>query len=248
MGLTIDRRGQGPPVVFIHGGLTGPGVAWGAQADLAARWELWLVHRAGYGDSAEISDRENFELDAQLLAPELPAGAHVVGHSSGAHAALYLTAAAPERVASLTLIEPPAYHLAPEAAELRSAYDEHFALEPDDWVAWLREFFALSQSPAPPDEVLAGLEHNARVWKGVATLWWEADLPLDRVAASEVPKLVVSGGYLPPFEVVCDVIADAIGGTRAVIPGAGHAVQWTGEPFNALLEAHFAGASTPADG
>lgn len=243
MGLAIDKRGSGPVVVLLHGGLTEPGAAWGAQADLGARWELWLVHRAGYGDSAGVSDREDFELDAKLLAPELPPGAHVVGHSSGALAALYLTAAVPERVGSLTLIEPPAYHLAPEAEDLRRAYSEHFAREPEDWVAWLRDFFALARSPAPPDEVLAGLERNAKVWKRFATLPWEADLPLDRVAASGAPKLVVSGGYLSPFEAVCDAIAVAIGATRSVISGAGHGVQRTGEPFNTRLEAHLEAAS-----
>jgi pimeloyl-ACP methyl ester carboxylesterase len=234
--LAIDKVGSGPPVVLLHGGLTGPGPAWGAQAELAERWELWLVHRAGYGDSADVSPREDFELDARLLAPELPQGAHVVGWSSGAHAALYLAAAVPERVATLTLIEPPAYHLSTATAGQREAFAAHFARDPEDWVEWLREFFAISQSPAPPDEVLAALEHNARVWKGVATMFWEADLPLAEVAATPAPKLVLSGGYLIPFETLCDEIAEAIGAERAVFTGAGHAVQYTA-PFNERLEA-----------
>lgn len=238
MRLAVEKVGGGEPVVLLHGGLTGQEAAWGAQAELAERWELWLVHRAGYGDSASISDREDFELDARLLAPEVRPGSHVVGHSSGALAALYLVAAVPEHIASLTLIEPPAYHLAPEAAELRRAYGELFAREPDDWVGWLRDFFAIARSPAPPDEVLAGLERNAKVWKGFATLPWEADLPLDAVAGGSAAKLVVSGGYLSPFEAVCDALAAEIGAERAVIPGAGHGVQRTGAPFNARLEAH----------
>ena len=241
MRLVVDKQGNGPPVLLLHGGLTGPDRAWGAQAELAGRWELWSVHRAGYGGSAGVSEGEDFELDARLLAGEVPPGAHVVGHSSGALAALYLTAAVPDRVASLTLIEPPAYHLAPEAAGLRQAYTEHFAQEPADWVAWLREFFALARNPAPPDDVLAGLEDGARVWKNFATLPWEADLPLDEVARAPARKLVVSGGYLPPFEAVCDAIAAAIGAQRAVITGAGHAVQRAGAPFNERLEAHLRG-------
>lgn len=240
--LAVDKRGSGPVVVLLHGGLTGPDAAWGAQAELAERWELWTVHRAGYGDSASVSDREDFELDAQLLAPELPERVHVVGHSSGAHAALYLTAAAPDRVLSLTAIEPPAYHLAPEAADLRRQYAEHFAREPSDWVAWLREFFDIARSPAPPDEVLVRLERNARVWQSFATLPWEAELPLDLLAAAPARKLIVSGGYLPPFESVCDTLAAAIGGERAVIPGAGHAVQRVGTAFNTRLEAHLRSA------
>ena len=241
MRLAVDRRGTGRPVVLLHGGLGGPGPAWGAQDELAERWEVWTVHRAGYGDSAGLSDGEDFELDARLLAPVIPAGAHVVGHSSGALAALYLTAAAPDRVDSLTLIEPPAYHLAPETAELHSAFAAHFAREPADWVAWLREFFELAQSPAPPEEILAGLERNARVWRNFAVMPWEADLPLDAVAAAPARKLMVSGGYRPAFEALCDRLAAAIGAERAVIPGAGHNVQRTGAPFNDRLEAHLAG-------
>ncbi|MEA2123471.1 MAG: hypothetical protein QOI80_253 [Solirubrobacteraceae bacterium] len=241
MRLGIDKHGTGPPVLLLHGGLSGPGVGWTEQAPLAERWELWDVHRAGYGRSAGVSPREDFELDASLLAPDVPAGAHVVGHSSGALAALYLAAAVPERIASLTLIEPPAYHLAPEAAGLREAYAQHFAREVEDWTAWLRGFFAIAQSPAPPDAVLAALEDNAKVWKGFATLPWEADLPLAAVAAAPGPKLVMSGGYLPPFESVCDAIAAGLGAERAVIAGQGHVVQRTGAPFNAVLEAHLLG-------
>src|SRR4051794_28268746 len=163
-------------------------MAWNEQAGLAERYELWTVHRAGYGDSADVSDREDFELDARLLAPEVPPNAHIVGHSSGAHAALYLAALVPERIASLTVIEPPAYHLSPATKHLRDAYAAHFALEPTDWVDWLKEFFAIAQTPAPPDQVLRALEHNARVWKGFATVPWEAGLPLDEVAAARARK------------------------------------------------------------
>lgn len=236
MGLAVEKLGSGPPVILLHGGLNGPEMAWAAQKPLAERWQLWIVHRAGYGASAKLSPREDFELDARLLAAMIPDDAHVVGHSSGGLAALYLTAAVPERVRSLTVIEPPAYHLAPEAAQLRARYAAHFADEPEDWLAWLREFFAIAHTPAPPDRILRSLRDNAKVWHAFATLPWEADLPLDSLATAPSRKLVVSGGYLGPFEAVCDALAVAIRGERAVIAGAGHAVQRTGAPFNARLE------------
>jgi hypothetical protein len=64
---------------------------------------------------------------------------------------------------------------------------------------------------------------------------WEAEIPLDELAAAPFPKLVVSGAHSEPFDIVCDVLATRIGAERAVLPGAGHSVQRLGEPFNTLL-------------
>ena len=67
---------------------------------------------------------------------------------------------------------------------------------------------------------------------------WTAEIPLDELAATPFPKLVVSGGHSAAFDAVCDVLEERLGAERAVLPGAGHAVQRLGEPFNDVL-AHF---------
>jgi hypothetical protein len=64
---------------------------------------------------------------------------------------------------------------------------------------------------------------------------WSADLPLQALATATFPKLVVSGGHSPGFDAVCDDLAERIGGTRAVISGAGHEIQFTGPPVNDTL-------------
>ena len=66
---------------------------------------------------------------------------------------------------------------------------------------------------------------------------WTAEPPLDELAATPFPKLVVSGAHSPAFDAVCDVLVERLGATRAVLPGAGHSVQRLGEPFNELLAA-----------
>ena len=66
---------------------------------------------------------------------------------------------------------------------------------------------------------------------------WEAEPPLDELAAAPFPKLVVSGAHSPAFDAVCDVLVERLGAQRAVLPGAGHSVQRLGEPFNELLAA-----------
>jgi pimeloyl-ACP methyl ester carboxylesterase len=64
---------------------------------------------------------------------------------------------------------------------------------------------------------------------------WTAEIPLDELAAAPFPKLVVSGAHSEPFDAVCDVLEEHLRAERAVLPGAGHAVQLLGEPFNDLL-------------
>jgi hypothetical protein len=66
---------------------------------------------------------------------------------------------------------------------------------------------------------------------------WEAEIPLDDLAAAPFPKLVFSGRHHAAFEAVCDVLQERLGAERAAIPGAGHSVQRTGAPFNERLEA-----------
>ena len=53
----------------------------------------------------------------------------------------------------------------------------------------------------------------------------EAQIPLDRLAAADFPKLVVSGGHSAAFEAVCDVLGERLPARREVLPGAGHSIQ-----------------------
>ena len=65
--------------------------------------------------------------------------------------------------------------------------------------------------------------------------FWEAQLPLEALAAGTYPKAVVSGGHHPGFEGMCDALAEAIGAERLVVAGAGHEIQLTGEAINEVL-------------
>ena len=59
-----------------------------------------------------------------------------------------------------------------------------------------------------------------------------AELPLAALASAAFPKLVVSGGHSAGFDAICDELAERIGASRMVIEGAGHEIQFTGEPLN----------------
>src|SRR5215470_1177687 len=81
--LAVERLGDGPPVVFVHGDIVGPSLTWRKQLELAERWSLIIPSRPGFGDSPPL-ERNDFELEAPLFAELLADGAHLVGHSYGA--------------------------------------------------------------------------------------------------------------------------------------------------------------------
>jgi len=53
---------------------------------------------------------------------------------------------------------------------------------------------------------------------------WDAEIPLDELAATGFPKLVISGAHHPAFDAVCDMLETRLGAERAVLPGAGHSL------------------------
>ncbi|MFF8833118.1 alpha/beta fold hydrolase [Streptomyces sp. NPDC015131] len=224
-GIVVVRDGFGPEVLLVHGG-AGPRTTWGALASLADRWTLALVHRRGYPPSPPPRVRQDFEVDAQDLAPLLAAGPHVVAHSYGALGALTAAAAAPGRVRSLTLIEPPLTHLVPgdrEVARLARIGDAVLAQGMEADPAELREFLRLAGAPVGdgplPESVVAGVR-RAQGSRPAS----EARPPLDMVRGAGIPVLVASGGHASAHERICDALADALGGERAVYRGAGHFV------------------------
>lgn len=92
-----------------------------------------------------------------------------------------------------------------------------------------------------PDPLPAPLARGVELLKNSRRAY-EAEIPLDALAAAPFPKLVVSGGHNEAFEAICDVIEAKLGAERAVISGAGHQVQNVGEPFNERIQAFWAAA------
>jgi len=236
--LASTTSGSGPPVVLIHGGMNTGAIAWFAQAELCDRYRVKVYDRAGYGASASLSAGEDISLDARLIAEDLGEPAHVVGHSSGAIVAMYVAAQVPTMVESLTVIEPPAYRHVddPRLREIATATDALMDDRESSDREWLKRFVALLGGDPQRDAVLDILEPHISTVRRSATRAADVDLPIDAIRAAAIPVLVVSGGNHEAFEVVCNAIADELDARRAVIPGAGHAAQMTGQPFNETLE------------
>ncbi len=237
-GLFVKRVGRGPRVVLLHGGVLAGELCWSRQLPLADRFALEIADRAGYGRSQQISPGEDLDADAPLVAALLAEGAHLVGHSSGAVAAMLAAALRPGAVLSLTLCEPPAFQLAPRSAEAQQMArdtDEHLQ-RPGADAEWLRGFLAIvGRSVVVPDQLPPPLAQGVRAIRAVRRRPWEGELPVGQLAAASFPKLVISGDHSPAFEAVCDCLAARLHAQRAHVSGAGHATPETGDAFNEAL-------------
>jgi pimeloyl-ACP methyl ester carboxylesterase len=145
-GVYVTEWGAGPRALFIHGGTPGGGAAaFSKQEPLKKRWQLVLPDRPAHGQSPRQGD-EDFERDAGLLDPLLEPGTHLVGHSYGGMVALYMAVAHPELVASLVLIEPPAFCFSPDDPVVKHMAAKNRALfkdPPEDPVVMMRSVFAM---------------------------------------------------------------------------------------------------------
>jgi pimeloyl-ACP methyl ester carboxylesterase len=189
---------------------------------------------------------------AQLLGD----GVHLVGFSYGGALALLAAVRRPEAVHSLAVIEPAAFGLA------RGNPDADWHMEQMGKV-WASAPYVTPEEFDVAFDAAAGFVHEPsqltpRQRKNVQAVMlrqppWAADVSLDALAAAPFPKLVFSGGWGGPSnsaadrvgracEAVCDVLVGQMGAERAVIRGAGHAVQHTGRPFNERLAAFLARA------
>lgn len=105
------RLGNGPPVVLLHGLLTGSIATWyfTAAPRLAERFDVTMFDLRGHGRSeitATSYGATEMALDVEALTDDLPPFG-IVAHSYGCVVAARFAAAHPDRVRGLALVEPP---------------------------------------------------------------------------------------------------------------------------------------------
>ncbi len=224
-------------LVLVHGSVVAGAATWRAQQPLAERFELLVLERPGFPPGPPV-ERVDFEVDAGWVAELLEPGDHLVGHSYGGVIALLAAARRPEALRSLTVNEPPATRVAldvPAVAEFAEGGATLWAEGPqDDPEVFLRMFLeAVGSSYDPPSPLPPELEQGARLLMNERGPW-EAEIPLDALAATPFPKLVVSGAHHPAFDAICDRLERELSAERLVFPGYGHTVQRHPD-FNAAL-------------
>ena len=201
--------------LFIHGVGRAGRAAWPHQHALERdRPCLWLPRVAPGDPPARVL----------ALAEKLLDGpAHVVAHSYGALAALRLAQVRPERVRSLTLLEPAALHLsrgAPHTERHVAAMEPVFARANDggtDDREFSRLFAEANGTPVPdvPPDVLAPLVAQLRS----TTPPWT--LPVDASVAGRTPVLVVAGSLDTMYGEVAESLRHH-GAELVVLDGTGH--------------------------
>lgn len=244
MAVALDTwvLGSGPRAVLVHGG-AGPQRTWEMQAPLAERRQLVIPSRRGFNDSPSTG-RQDFEHDAADLIALLPPRAHLVGFSYGGLGALIAAAQRPDLVTSLTIIETPLFSAArgdPDVDRFEQLSNEFLTHGLDAQPEVLEEFLSVAALPAPGAGPLPPhVEAEFRLARG-GRLPGEARPDLEAIRRAKLPVLVVSGDHLRAIERVCDRLADALAGDRAVIAGRGHAIP-RAPGFNDRLEAFWAAA------
>jgi pimeloyl-ACP methyl ester carboxylesterase len=244
------ERGEGVPVIFIHGGLADY-QEWGAQLEpLSEAYRVILYSRryAYPNDNPDIRRDHSARTEAEDLAAlirELELGpAHVAGLSYGAYTALFLAVLHPELVRTLILAEAPVLGWLddlPGGAALLEEFTTTL-LEPvaqafrqGDKERALRisidVFFGEGALEQLPEDVrgiiMAQLRRNLRDWE--AQLTSEDGLPQlapEDVERLTVPTLMISGGNTLDIHKLVDAELERLipNVERMVIPDASHEI------------------------
>jgi pimeloyl-ACP methyl ester carboxylesterase len=253
--LHITEWGDdGERVVLVHGSMAGGRDTWSEQRPLSDRYRLVVPDRRSYGDSPDGDG--NFERDADDVAELLGRGAHLVGHSYGGVVSLLAAARRPDAVHSLAVSEPPALGLArgnPAVEEFIARVDAA-RRESHDGAEYAQRFLSAFgfQPPEKPSEGKA-LRAATASWRERPP--YEADVPLDALAAAAFPKLVIRGAWdvappdaqrigRPAFHAVCDVLVERLGAEDVTIEGVAHTAP-RGATYNATVERFWRAASSP---
>jgi pimeloyl-ACP methyl ester carboxylesterase len=221
--IAYDRAGEGPPVVLVSGALSSRAAEAQLAALLAPRLTVFTYDRRGRGESGDGAayavEREIEDLEGVLAQAGDAAG--VYGTSSGANLAL-AAAGRGIPIAKLALWEP------------NFLVDESRPPLPSDYVEHLEELVGAGQrgdaveyfmtaATGMPAEFVAPMREMG-FWPSMEqaahTLAYDGrvvdDFRLDRerVAAIDVPALVLDGGTVPWLSNGAQALADALPNAR----------------------------------
>ena len=247
--IAYERRGEGPPLVFLHG-YVGDRRTWRAQVQgLSDEFTVVAWDAPGYGGSSDPPESFRLSDFADCLAAVIDAlglgRPHLAGLSFGGGLALELYKRHPSVPRTLVLVS--AYagwagSLPPEVVDHRLRQALRLAdLPADDLVA---ELVPTLFGESAPRELVAEfaasmLERRPAGLRATSRAFAEADLR-DVLPRVRVPTLLVYGDadVRAPLDVARDLHARIPGSRLVVMEGAGHLANIEApERFNAEVRA-----------
>ena len=206
-------------LVLLHGSVTNAALSWRKQQALARRVRARRAGPPGFPPGPPVA-RVDFEAEVPWLEALVRPGDHLVGHSYGGVIALLAAPRLP--LASLTVIEPPAFGVARGDPAVEAWLDGRWRSPAPTCAPTSRRSSSTSARRCDsPTRCRRCCEQGADAF--MSERWpSEAELPL---APLPYPVLVVTGDHEPAFEAVGDVLERELRAERLVLPGAGHAVQ-----------------------
>lgn len=226
--LTLDRRGSGPPLAWLHGFTQTRSSARQFRSILTGHHELLTVDLPGHGSAANLNG--SLPEIALMVLDALPQEPIVLGgYSFGARVALHVALADPSRLRALVTLS--ASRGLPDAAqrEERRRRDEALAAHLTDvgtevfLSEWLSQPLFATLGPHAESDTRShdatGLARSLRS-AGTGTQEWLGE----RLAQLDVATLAMAGELDTKFVAEARAIADTLPrGTFAAIAGAGHA-------------------------
>lgn len=238
----LFTAGDGAPVVALHCS-GGQGMMWrGMLPSLGDSFRLHCPDLYGYGrsESFPAGRRMTLEDEAELagaLLRRFDRPVHLIGHAYGGAVALRAAIDHADRICSLTLHEPLAFHLlrpdmgghAPALHQIQIlASDMRAAYLRDDAATAARLFIDYWERPGSFDRLTA--QRQAALMVQVPRLWLDfvlalgCKLPLAAHRALKLPVLLLSGLRSPgTARLLADRLASLLPSVRhAILPDMGH--------------------------
>lgn len=274
--LHAEVRGEGPPVLVLHGFTGSTRAMEGVAEGLAGAGHRAIgVDLPGHGRSPVPEDPAAYTLEATCDALEatlnsLEVGAaHVLGYSLGGRVALGLAALRPERVRSAVLVGATAGIADPEARAARVRADEALAreLEREGIAPFVERWMALPLFARQRERLgeaawqAARRERLARRPEGLARslrgIGQGAQPPLhDRLPQVPIPVLLAVGAEDARFRAVAEDLAARLPRAEILrVPRAGHAAHLespdaflaAARDFLRRAEARWSSGASPSD-
>lgn len=242
MKLETQMTGNGDPVVLMPGGLTG-WISWISHAEvLAKHYRVVRAQLLGVAlglENKPLPKDYGVRYESRALAEALEglslAPFHLVGWSFGAEVSLDYALNHPERIRTLTLIEPPAIWVLRTKEPLSQALlDEQKTIAKlgpgdvsEDQLAWFSHFAGFVPKDVDPRALPqwpVWVKHRQSLRTGDAA--FRHDDSAKRLSAFARPTLLVKGtGSAPFLHDIIGALAEMLPTNRVVELPGGHAPQ-----------------------